>query len=540
MMTSNNTGIRGTTARIAYCGLAILLGLTLAILPVFGQEQLPRPNLAGDPSSTPPAAYKAPSPDAGDRPLPINLPTALQLAQARSLDVQLASERIRLAAAQFDRAKVLWLPTLYLGGDYFRHDGQLQDIGGQVFGASKSSLMAGVGPSMVFAVTDAIFEPLAARQVVNARQAALQAAANDTTLAVAEAYFNVQQARGELAGAEDALRRAEEVVRRAEKLAPDLVPKLEVARARTELARRRQALQTLRERWRFAGADLTRLLRLDAALLVEPIEPPFLRVALVPPGHTVDELIAQALTARPELAAQQALVQATLKRLREEKLRPLIPSVLLRGTATNPAGTLSSGVFGGGRNDRIADGSARNSMDLQLIWELQNLGFGNRARVNERRAEQEISVLELFRIQDRVAADVIQAHAQVQSSAARLGEAEEGLRDAVESASQNIGAMGQTKRLAGNVVLLVIRPQEAIASVQALAQAYYDYYGTVADYNRAQFRLFRALGNPAEVLIGEPPQCSPLPSPESQETPIPALKRGEQSEGQGAANLLPE
>ena len=74
--------------------------------------------------------------------------------------------------------------------------------------------MAGVGPSMVFAVTDAIFEPLAAHQVVQARTAALQTVTNDTILFVAEAYFNVQQARGELVGAEEATRRAAEVFRR--------------------------------------------------------------------------------------------------------------------------------------------------------------------------------------------------------------------------------------------------------------------------------------------------------------------------------------
>jgi len=37
--------------------------------------------------------------------------------------------------------------------------------------------------------------------------------------------------------------------------------------------------------------------------------------------------------------------------------------------------------------------------------------------------------------------------------------------------------------------------------VQALAQAYLDYYGAVADANRAQFRLYRALGQPAQALV---------------------------------------
>src|SRR5205823_13933729 len=122
------------------------------------------------------------------------------------------------AAAGLQRANVLWLPTVYLGADYFRHDGQLQDVAGNVFGTSKSSVMFGAGPNAVFAISDAIFEPLAARQVLRAREATLQTARNDTLLAVAEAYFNVQRARGELAGEEDAAQKAADLVRRLEPL----------------------------------------------------------------------------------------------------------------------------------------------------------------------------------------------------------------------------------------------------------------------------------------------------------------------------------
>src|SRR5207237_3487655 len=101
--------------------------------------------------------------------------------------------------------------------------------------------------------------------------------------------------------------------------------------SRTEFARRDQALDTAREHWRVASADLVRVLRLDPSALVEPLEPPHLRLTLVALNQPVDDLIPVALTNRPELATQQALIQATLLRLRQERLRPLIPSVLLRG-----------------------------------------------------------------------------------------------------------------------------------------------------------------------------------------------------------------
>jgi outer membrane protein TolC len=495
--------------------LGVLAVLTLAG-SLAGQSDTPcAPQLAQSAGPPPVPLWSAASVPC-DRPLPINLPTALQLAGARPLDIAVASERVRVAAAQLERARVLWLPTVYLGVDYLRHDGQIQQVAGDVFTTSRGGLMLGAGPSAVFAVSDAIFEPLAARQVVRAREAALQTARNDSLLAVAEAYFNVQQARGELAGAEDVVRRTTELLRRVEGLSMGLIPAVEKSRVRADLARRRQAVHAARERWRVASAGLTRVLRLDPAALVEPLEEPHLTVTLVHAGHAVDDLIPVGLSNRPELATQQALVRATLERLRAERLRPLVPSVLLRGASTNPAATLAGGYFGGGRNDFLGNFSARSDFDIQVLWELQNLGLGNRARVGERRAENEIALLELFRTQDRVAAEVAEAHAQLISAADRLSEAEGGLKDAADSAQKNFE--GLVLKRAGELNVLIIRPQEVVAAVQGLSEAYAAYYGAVADYNRAQFRLYRALGHPAQAVLAgtqEPiaPACPPEPPP---------------------------
>jgi outer membrane protein TolC len=266
------------------------------------------------------------------------------------------------------------------------------------------------------------------------------------------------------------------------------------------VASRRQTVQTFRERWHIASADLVRILRLDPLLLVEPLEPPHLRVTLVSPDHPIDELIPVGLTNRPELASQQALVRATLERLRQERIRPLVPSVLLRGASTGIFGTLGWGYFGGGKNDHLGDFGSRSDFDIQLLWQLDNLGFGNRARVNERRAENQQAVLELFRIQDQVAAEVAQALAQAQSAANRLRDAASELKFAVASVKQNLEGVKEFKRLQGNIYLLVIRPQEVVAAIQALTQAYRDYFGAVTDYDRAQFRLFHALGHPAQMV----------------------------------------
>ncbi|HEV3142703.1 MAG TPA: TolC family protein [Gemmataceae bacterium] len=481
-----------------------MLAFALAVTaPLCAQEPVPPPRMLPLPSAS---SLPPPTEICQNEPrLPITLPTALQLAQANPLDVALASVRLEAALAQQSRARAQWLPTVFAGVDYSRHDGVLQDVAGNIVSTDKQSCMVGAGPNVTLALSEAIFAPLATRQVVRSREADVQATLNDIMLSVAEAYFQVQQARGEVAGAAEALAQTQELVRRTDELAKGLVPPSEASRARTELARRRQALAAALERWRIAGSELTRILRLAPSALVDPLEPPHLQIQLLDINVSADELIPQALTNRPELASRQALVQATLERLRQEKLRPLIPSVLLHGNATNPAGILSSGAFGGNLGNNPAIFGGRNSIDVQLLWEFQNLGFGNRAAIRERRADNTQAVLEVFRVQDQIAAQVVQALAQAQSAAERVEQATEGLKLARQTYDLSLEGMKQT-RSAGELKVLLVRPAEAVSAVQGLAQAYVDFFAAVADYNRAQFRLYRAVGQPAQLvqIKGEP------------------------------------
>jgi hypothetical protein len=203
-------------------------------------------------------------------------------------------------------------------------------------------------------------------------------------------------------------------------------------------------------------------------------------------------------------------------------------------------------VFGGGLNSNLSNFGARTDLDFQLLWEWRNLGFGNHALVRLRDTQSQLAELELLRIQDRVAAEVMQAYAQVQSAAERLRDAEVGLKDAVESVNKNVEGMKGTKPAGGAApgatrFVLLIRPQEVVASVQALAQAYIDYYGAVADYDRAQFRLYRAAGQPAQWLnmsdcpTAALPDHSPPSEHEAGGLPLPCLNR---TEGEGSLPLL--
>jgi len=468
-------------------------------------------------------------PDGQDRPLPINLATVLRLAGARPVIIAAAQARVQVAAQVLAKAQVEWLPSFNVGMGYYRHDGSTQGQSGNFYINSRDQFLAGAGLTARVAMTDALFAPLAARQVLRATQLDGQAARNDALLAAAEAYFNVQQARGRLAAVQDvvdknlALRKAVDLERLRQARPTDL------HRALAQLANFEDAIASTREQWQIASADLAQVLRLDPTATVVPLEPPSLLVTLISPQESVDTLIPIGLTSQPELASQQALVQAALVRIRQERMRPLIPSLILEGGpgAVGPGGYLMGGIFGSGANGAGNPWVGRVDVSVGLVWQMENLGFGNRALVRGRRAEQQQFLIELFRLQDLVAGDIARAHAQVKSATVRVTTAERGVKEARLAYEGSLVNLGQTEKV-GDVTVQVRRAFEVIDALKALFQAYDTYFVSVNDYNRAQFRLYRAIGYPDAILTCErlsgpilpvdttrPPQMAPVCAPDA-------------------------
>ncbi len=454
----------------------------------------------------------------GDLRFPINLATALRLSDARPLIVAAAQASAWVAEAKLQEAWTLWLPDLNLGFDYIRHDGNGPDTirgvnipGGEnalgqnapgSFGRGQNQninfFYAGGALFYLQYLTDDIFQPLAARQKLNSARWNIQTAKNDALLATALAYFDVHKWRGGYAGAIDVVLKGRKLVEEINDLSRDLVPAFEVDRARNFLANMEQHALIARQNWRRASADLTQVLRLDPRAVVEPLEPDHLQITLIEPDRSLDDLMQIGLTNRPELASRQAMVQAALVRIRQEKLRPFLPFPMINGFQT-PYEQIQVGAFGIGNGGKMNLWSGRFDIAPGAGWQFDSLGLGNAAMVKWRRGEASQATVELFRIQDMVVADVTRSQALLQSAAARVVQAERELRGALINYKGVVEGLKQTQRF-GNVLKLVFRVPDAVFSLQLLKLAYDDYWMTVAEYNQAQFRLFHALGYPAREV----------------------------------------
>jgi outer membrane protein TolC len=500
------------------------------------QLQLPAPlNRPAQPSAKsslelppPPGGetVKLPLPplEPGDLRFPINLATALRLADARPLIVAAAQASAWSAEAQLQKAKVLWVPSFLIAVNYSRHDGPVdfnQGINvppgtgiygqpapggfGKPLNQNYNWFMAGVSLYQVAAVTDVIFQPLAARQVLDARRWDVQTAKNDVVSEVARCYFNVHRFRGQYAGALYTVNEGRKLIAAIDALRSDLIPAVELDRARNLLAFLEQQAISGRENWRVSSADLTLVLRLDPRAVCEPLEHDHLQISLIDPSRGLDDLIPIGLTNRPELAANQAEIKAALVRIRQEKMRPLLPSILLTGFQTPGGMAPQASIFGTGHGGKVNNWGFRDDVSAQLIWQWNSFGLGNMALVKKRRGEQSQAIAKLAQAQDTVAAEINEAQARVQSAAARVVQAERSLRTGLVTYQRNYEGIGQTRRFE-NMLELVYRPQEVVYALKLLHLAFNEYFNTVADYNTAQFMLFHALGYPArEVTFRRPP-----------------------------------
>src|SRR5260370_6094611 len=278
---------------------------------------------------------------------PIALPAALRLAETANLDIAIAREIINQAQAAVQRAQVAVLPNFNLGSTYTKHEGTIAKTEGNIIFTNKDALFLGGGPSLAFGVADALFAPLVARQALVATQAGLRRVNNDTLLAVADAYFAVLRARRRLARVEEVLdyltsEQPSKLRASSKGLLPVVIAvqeagglqalKAEVERVRVEVLRRQEERTAAIQELVFASAELARLLRLDPAIPLWPVED--FRYPMPLPGQQylqtpVEELVREALNNRPELAENQALVRAAVERVRTAKYRPCLPNLVL-------------------------------------------------------------------------------------------------------------------------------------------------------------------------------------------------------------------
>ncbi|HEY2146655.1 MAG TPA: TolC family protein, partial [Pirellulales bacterium] len=374
---------------------------------------------------------------------PIDLATALRLANAGNLQVAFAREQVRQALARADRAGVLWLPSIRGGVGFNNHEGAIQQVAGDQIDTNRGAVYFGLGatdygngspivPGIYanFSLADAIFQPLAAQQFVGARQQAAAAVQNDILLRVALAYLDLLRTNQEAtiaAESRDLTQQLADLTGNFAKAGEGL--QSDADRMQAELAIRRNDVQRAAEGVAVSSARLAQLLRLDPATRLNPIEPAVVPIDMTPSEVPLPALVAQGLSQRPELAEGRLLTSEAASRLRREEAAPLLPNMIVG---------VSEGDFASGRGSMFADLQDRFDFDAMAYWELRNFGVGDRAAQSEARSLVEQAQLRQFDVADQIAREVVEAFSQAQARRTEIETARDGTQCAIESHRHNL------------------------------------------------------------------------------------------------------
>ena len=443
---------------------------------------------------------------------PIDLTTALRLAGVANPEIQIARQRVVEALAYRQLAAAQFLPTLNVGSNLDDHRGPLQQSNGTILKVDRDSLYVGMGAGAVSSgtvtipgifwnanVADVWYGALEAKQVVRQRRSESEAIRNAMLLQVATAYLELLRGAGRHAVSLKMRDDAGEMARVTANFAKTGQGRqADADRAATEWEQRKSDVVQAVNDVEVASARLCQLLSLDPSVRLKPMESQVIPTGLVPEPIPLPELLAIAMTQRPELRQQQAAVRAAMLELQHQKVLPFSPQVLIG---------YSAGTFGGGSNlisppqPRFGDFADREDFDVVLYWSLRNLGIGNVATIRVARSQLRQSQLAAVQTLDRVRAEVASAHARLLARFAQIEINEKAIKSSETAFKQDLN---RTRNNVGD-------PIEVYYSLVLVGRSRYAYLDAIVDYNRAQFELYVALGQPpADTLARPVPLGAPI------------------------------
>ena len=412
-----------------------------------------------------------------DTPYPIDLPTALQLAGAQNLDIQLARERLSEVQANRQSAVEQFFPWISVGAAYHRRDGVAQAVpAGTISDAHFQSYNPGGTLAAQMDLGDAIYKSLAAKQLVKASDQALEAQRQDSTLSAAQGYFELAKVGALVEVNREALKTSSDYQQQLHAaVSSGIAFKGDELRVQTQTERYEITLRQALERQRVAAAELALVLHLNSTVELVPRDTLLAPITLFETNASMHTLVEQALRTRPELKQNQALVSAARAARNGAVYGPLIPSV---------GAQAFGGGLGGGPDGGPNTLGGEGDYLVGLSWRIGPGGLFDAGRVNAGKARLAAAQVSVAKLQDTITSQVVVSLARVQSLWTQIGLAQRNLATATET----LRLTRERKQFGVGIVL------EDIQAQQDLTQARSEYLTALAEYNKAQYALNKAVG----------------------------------------------
>jgi len=407
--------------------------------------------------------------------LTIDLPSALRLAGARNIDIQLAREKLAEAYAGEESAIERFFPWVAPGVTYRKHDNLIQNTEGLIEEVHKQSYAPGSTIAAQTDIGDAIFKSLEAHHLTNAARHGLDAQQQQTILEAARGYFDLAAAHEAVGVAREGLRASTDYAAEIDRAVnAGIAFKGDALRVKVQQQRDEIALRRAEENVRLASAKLVQVLHLDPIVELMPRNASVVPLSIISVKESLGDLVSQALATRPETQQSAAFLSAAEEAKNSAIYGPLIPTV---------GGQGFFGGLGGGMDSHTGHFGESEDYVASVAWRVGPGGLFDFGNIHARQARLREAAFTAEKVVDQVANEVITNQTRVRSLADQIATAKQSLSDAEEALR-----LGKERKEFGVGVVL-----ETVLAEQDLARARNDYLNIVTDYNKTQYALLRAL-----------------------------------------------
>jgi len=406
----------------------------------------------------------------------INLPTALQLAGARSLDIQVAREKQMEAVANFDLALEQFFPWVSPGVTYRQHENLIQATEGNIIEVHKHSYAPGFAATVQVDLGDALYKSLKSHKLIRAAEFGLNAQREDTTLAAAQGYFDLVKAQAIVGVAEQSVAISEEYERQIHQAVEIGVAfEGDELRVGVQTDRNRLALRQAVEQQAFAGARLVETLHLDSTVELVARDTGLLALKVADAHAPFEKLMREALVSRPELKQSQKFVEAARDEKNGALYGPILPSL---------GGQGFFGKLGGGIEGQPSRFGHQEDYTASVGWRVGPGGLFDVGRISAAQSRAKGAEFAAGKTEDAVLRQVSEAVARAQS-----------LEDQMDVARRALDRSEKALRLSRERRQFdIANVLENIQAEQDLTRARGDYVTVISEFNKAQYALLKALG----------------------------------------------
>lgn len=445
------------------------------------REQLVRPSVA--PQVQPKASLNVDAskikPMYEHRMLAVDLPTVINVAVARNVDIQEARQHIEASRGELDASVAMVLPSFTPNVTTLGVQGALSNVNSLALATFSHTYPAAViqwviNPGMV------AYNIIASKRRLEASEQQDQATVLETTRLAAVQYYDIVLGQAKVAAAQRSLKEAEELLRieRLRLKAGTALPADEL-RAEAALAQRQQNLLTALNGFYDVSVALTVTLQLDPTVMLAPKGGAMRQTALVREDLSIDEMLVDAVRYRPDLLAVRTLLEAAEGDKGATIWGGLGPQLQATRVYAPPAPAMGYPPVGAALTKDTMYRQTQYQATGGFNWSLATFG-----RIRTAAANVSIAALEVDRQLEQVQSAVVTTHQASILAKNSIPIAQQQVKSAEEALR-----LTQRNLLAGTGLLV-----DALVAQDAADQARTQYASAVVQYNQSQVNLLAALG----------------------------------------------